>query len=249
MVLSPVKRVRLVESVTGRVLAMLRNGGYRPGAKLPSERELCAQLVVGRSSIREALQALIGLGVIEAQAGRGYFARDVAGESALRAKVAAGLAESQSLIELLEARLLLEPEIAALAAKNATPLDLAALDRAQLRIVSAARSGRAVYRAAAMFHVEFAKASHNAALVQMVRSLVSVMSYWGRVFERALDRAQQEVRLHRELLDCLKRQEPGAMRRKMQEHILVTREALMAYLARAESARPAGPARRSSRGG
>jgi GntR family transcriptional repressor for pyruvate dehydrogenase complex len=235
VVLSPVKRVRLVESVTGRVLAMLRSGGYRPGAKLPSERELCAQLVVGRSSIREALQALIGLGVIEAQAGRGYFARDVAGESALRAKVGAGLAESQSLIELLEARLLIEPEIAVLAAKHATAADFAALDRALLRIVAAARRGRIVYRAAAMFHVDFAKAAHNTPLTQMVRSLVSVMSYWGRVFEWTPGRAQHEVRLHRDLLECLKQRNPRAMRRKMREHILATHSALQFYLQKARA--------------
>jgi GntR family transcriptional regulator, transcriptional repressor for pyruvate dehydrogenase complex len=244
MVLSPVKRVRLVESVTGRVLAMLQNGGYRPGTKLPSEREFCAQLVVGRSSIREALQALIGMGIIEAQAGRGYYVRAVAGENAVRAQMTAALANGQSLVELLEARLILEPEIAALAAKHATTADFAVLDRALLRIVAAARHGRIVYRAAALFHVDFAKAGHNTPLTQMVRSLVSVMSYWGRVFEWTPGRAQQEVRLHRDLLECLKRRNPRAMRRKMREHILVTHSALQFYL---QKARDRGIARNAAR--
>jgi DNA-binding FadR family transcriptional regulator len=250
MRLASIKRTRLTESVTDQLMEMLRSGDWRPGAKLPSERELRLQLGVGRSSIREALQALIGLGMIAAHAGRGYYVRPMDTGSAPLAGAAPVLAESHSLLDLLEARLLLEPEIAALAAKNATPLDFAALDRAQLRIVSAARNGRAVYRAAAMFHVEFAKASHNAALVQMVGSLVSVMAYWGRVFERAPNRAQEEVRLHRELLDCLKNQDPAAMRRKMQEHILVTRQALMVYLERSEKARHPRPvSQRSARGG
>jgi DNA-binding FadR family transcriptional regulator len=245
-----IKRTRLTESVTDRLMDMLRSGDFRPGAKLPSERELRLELAVGRSSVREALQVLIGIGMIEAYAGRGYFVRSSDTIPNPLVGATPSLAESHSLLDLLEARLLLEPEIAALAAKNATPLDFAALERAQLRIVSAARNGRAVYRAAAMFHVEFAKASHNAALVQMVRSLVSVMSYWGRVFERAPNRAQHEVRLHRELLDCLKDQEPAAMRRKMQEHVLLTREALMAYLERPENVQPARAARRQApRGG
>ena len=81
-----------------------------------------------------------------------------------------------------------------------------------------------------MFHIEFAKAAHNTALVQMVRSLVSVMSSWGRIFEWAPGRAQQELRFHRELLECRKLQKPEAMRQKMQEHVLVTRQALMTYL-------------------
>jgi GntR family transcriptional repressor for pyruvate dehydrogenase complex len=223
--------VRLTESVTDRVLAMLRSGGFRPGAKLPSERELRVQLEVGRSSIREALQALIGMGFVEAQAGRGYFVRMAEETPSAMTLDGPSLAESHSLMELLEARLILEPEIAALAARDATAADFATLDRALLRISVAAERGRKVYRAAAMFHVEFAKAAHNAALVQMVRSLVSVMSYWGRVFEDVPNRGPEEVRLHRELLECLKRQNPRIMRRRMRQHILVTRVALAAYLA------------------
>jgi len=241
MPLAPVKRVRLTESVTDRLLAMLRQGDFRPGAKLPSEREFRIQLQVGRSSIREALQSLIGMGVIEAQAGRGYFVR-ATGNGAAPAAQAPMVAESHSLRELLEARLILEPEIAVLAAKHVTATDFAALDRALFQIVAAARRGRVVYRAAAMFHVEFAQAAHNAALVQMVRSLVSVMSYWGRVFEWTPGRAQQEVRVHRELLECLKQRNPSAMRRKMREHILITDAALQKYLTRMQ------PNARSRRG-
>ena len=231
MALYPVKRFRLTESVTDRVIAMLYKDGYRPGARLPSERELRVQLAVGRSSIREALQALIGMGIIEPQAGRGYFVRAIK-ESSSRSPTAFSLAESHSLVELLEARLILEPEIAVLAAKNATTMDFAALELALLRITEAAQRGKTVYRAAAMFHVEFAKTAHNSALVQMVRSLVSVMSYWGRIFEWAPDQGQQELRLHRELFEYLKRRNPIAMRRKMREHILVTRQALRKYLQR-----------------
>ncbi len=230
MSLFPVKRVRLTESVTDRLMAMLRNGQFRPGAKLPSERELRLQLQVGRSSIREALQALIGMGMIEAHPGRGYFVRASAEKRAPLRQLTPALSEIHSLLELLEARLMLEPEIAALAAKQATPLDFVALERALLRIAGAVRRGRAVYRTASMFHVEFAKAAHNTALVQMVRSLVSVMAYWGRFLERAPGRAEQELQLHRDLFECLKRQDPDAMREKMREHILLTREALPAYL-------------------
>lgn len=247
MSLLRVKRVRLTESVTDRLIAMLRHGDFRPGAKLPSERELRLQLAVGRSSIREALQALIGMGMIEAHPGRGYFVRATPEEGSALLRLAPSLAGSQSLLDMLEARLILEPEIAALAAKNATPLDFAALDRALLRITEAARRGRTVYRAAAMFHVEFAKAGHNAALVQMVRSLLSVMSYWGRVFERVPGRAQQELRLHRDLFVCLKRQDPEAMRLKMREHLLVTRQALMRYLHRGDNGNAGGASASRSR--
>ena len=243
MVLSPVKRFRLTESVIDRLITMIRTDSYRPGAKLPSERQLRIQLAIGRSSVREALQALIGMGFIEPQAGRGYFVRalDLGPE---RSPIGLSLAESHSLVELLEARMILEPEIAFLAAKNTTARDFAALELALHHISEAVQRGRLVYRAAAMFHVEFAKAAHNAALVQMVRSLVSVMSYWGRIFEWAPDRGEQELKLHRELLDCLKHRNAAAMRRKMREHILVSQQALRAYLQRLPSRVSANPHQR-----
>jgi len=230
MRIAPAKRLRLTESVIDQMIAHLRSGDFRPGTKLPSERELMARLHVGRSSVREALQALIGMNMIEARPGRGYFVKLSTWDALPMDRVHPHLMEPRALLDLIDARMLVEPEIAALAAKSATPEDLVAVERALARIVAAARRRRAVYRAAAEFHVEFAKAGHNAALVQMVRSLVSVMSYWGQVFEGNPGRAQQEIRLHRDLLGCLKRQNPDEMRRSMQEHIAVTRRALIAYL-------------------
>jgi GntR family transcriptional repressor for pyruvate dehydrogenase complex len=230
MKITPAKHLRLTESVIDQLITRLRSGDFPPGTKLPSEREMMARFRVGRSSVREALQALIGMNTIEARPGHGYFVKLSTWDPLPMDRVHPPLMESRGLLDLIDARMLVESEIAALAAKNATPADLEAIERAHLRIVAAARRGQAVYRAAAQFHVEFAKAGHNGALVQMVRSLVSVMSYWGRVFEGNPGRAQQEIRLHRELLKCLRHQNPDEMRQKMREHIEVTRQALIAYL-------------------
>ena len=232
MKLSPAKRLRLTDSVIDQVILQLRSGKFRPGNKIPSERELMQHMRVGRSSIREALQALIGMNMIEARPGRGYFVKASTWHPLPMDRVHPPLMEPRALLDLIDARMLVEPEIAALAAKSATPADLEAIERALTRIAAAARRGHAVYRAAAGFHVEFAQAAHNAALVQMVRSLVSVMSFWGRVFEGNPGRAEHEIRLHRELFECLRDQNPDGMRRKMQEHIALTRQALIAYLTR-----------------
>jgi GntR family transcriptional repressor for pyruvate dehydrogenase complex len=228
--LTPAKRLRLSESVVDQLITRIRSGGLSPGYKLPSERELMTRAGVGRSSIREALQTLIGMNMIEARQGRGYFVRASTWEALPTGHVHPPLMEAKALLDLIDARLLVEPEIAALAAKNATAVDIDAIDRALDRIAGLARRGRKVYRAAAEFHIEIAKATHNAALVQMVSSLVSVMSYWGRLFEDEMPgRAQREVEMHGDLLRCLRRQDPDSTRRKMREHLAATRRALIAY--------------------
>jgi GntR family transcriptional repressor for pyruvate dehydrogenase complex len=185
---------------------------------------------VGRSSIREALQTLIGMNMIEARQGRGYFVKASTWEALPTGRVHPPLMEAKALLDLIDARLLVEPEIAALAAKTATQPDIDAIERALNRIAVLARRGRKVYRAAAEFHIEIAKATHNAALVQMVSSLVAVMAYWGRLFEEEIPgRAQREVQLHGDLLRCVRRQNPDEMRHEMREHIAATRRALIAY--------------------
>lgn len=232
MKLTPARHLRLTESVVDQLVARLRSGEFRPGDKLPSERELMTRVGVGRSSIREALQTLIGMNMIEARPGRGYFVKGSTWELLPTGRVHPALMEAKALLDLIDARLLVEPEIAALAAKKATPSDIDAMDRALDRIAAQARRGRKVYRAAAEFHVEIAKATHNTALVQMVSSLVSVMAYWGRLFEEEIPgRARGEVNLHRDLVRCLKRRKPEEIRRKMREHLVATQRTLNAYLA------------------
>ena len=232
MKLMPARRLRLTESVVDQLVAQLRSGEFQPGDKLPSERELMNRVGVGRSSIREALQTLIGMNMVEARPGRGYFVKASTWEPLPAGRVHAPLMEAKALLDLVDARLLVEPEIAALAAKTATPSDIEGLDRALGRMAGLARRGRRVFRAAAEFHVEIAKATHNTALVQMVSSLVSVMAYWGRLFEKEMPgRARGEVNLHRDFVRCLKRRNPDEVRRKMQEHLAMTQRTLNAYLA------------------
>jgi GntR family transcriptional repressor for pyruvate dehydrogenase complex len=219
----------LTETVTNYLLRELRSGGLKPGDLLPSERELMRRTRVGRSSLREALQVLIGMGLIEARPGRGYFVR-APGPAAASGVRVAGL-NSEALVDLLDARLILEPEIAALAAKAATPADLAALERALARMLACAERGRPVYRASAEFHVELARTTHNGALIQMLRSLVTAMAQWGRFFEESVPGyAAEEVRLHRALLEALGRGDPDEMRELMREHIAETRRALLAMM-------------------
>ena len=71
--LKPPPRYKLAETVAQQLLAQVRSGAYAPGARMPSERELMASLEVGRSTIREALNGLAVLGVIEIRHGQGAF--------------------------------------------------------------------------------------------------------------------------------------------------------------------------------
>ena len=101
---------------TSKLLELIRERGFKPGDKLPSERDLARRLEVGRATVREAIAALQVAGMIETRPGSGSF-------------VAAGASErhrdahDSSPSDLLEARALLEPAVARLAAQRGRPDD------------------------------------------------------------------------------------------------------------------------------
>lgn len=74
--LLPVVRTTTAQTVASRLLDMIRQGAWRPGDQLPPEKELMEKLAVGRSTVREALQILATLNVVQAAPGHGTFVKD-----------------------------------------------------------------------------------------------------------------------------------------------------------------------------
>src|SRR5919197_1480701 len=109
--LEPVRPLQRYEHVAERLAAEIRAGAFAPGERLPSERELARRLEVGRASVREAIAALQVQGVIETRPGSGSF---VAARPPERRRDA----HDSSPSDLLEARALLEPAVARLAAQR-----------------------------------------------------------------------------------------------------------------------------------
>src|SRR5687768_2280435 len=123
--LSQVRRHPLAAQTAEVLLARIRAGEWPLGHRLPGETTLAAQLGVGRSTLREAIRELAGKGVLDSRQGAGVFvtALDVTEEwdaVLRRATIAA----------VIEARIAIEAEAAALAAQRRTPADLRAIRRA-----------------------------------------------------------------------------------------------------------------------
>jgi DNA-binding FadR family transcriptional regulator len=112
--LGPLQLRQRYEHVADRIVADIRAGRLAPGDRLPSERDLARRLEVGRASVREAIAALQVAGMIETRPGSGSF---VAAHAAERTREA----HDSSPSDLLEARALLEPAVARLAAQRRRP--------------------------------------------------------------------------------------------------------------------------------
>src|SRR5881396_1311475 len=119
MEVAPIKSTRIYEEIVRQVKQMIAEGRLKSGDRLPPERDLAEKFVVSRSSVREALRALESLGLVEIRPGEGTFVREVSVESLIEPLALMMVSQRGALAELFEARRLLEPGIAALAASPA----------------------------------------------------------------------------------------------------------------------------------
>jgi DNA-binding GntR family transcriptional regulator len=136
------------------VRGMIVAGSLAPGSRL-GQGELADQLGISRGSVREALRRLAGDGLVEFEVNRGFFVSDL------------GLGQVR---QRLEARLVLEPEVARLAAERRTGDDVAAM-RSAIATERAARSSDAAHDASRAFHLAVAAATRNEAFVRLLEGL------------------------------------------------------------------------------
>ena len=119
----PIQQLRLWEEVAEQLKGSILSGDFKPGDKLPSERELAEQFKVGRIAIREALRSITNSGFVTMRYGAagGAFVTDLTFNYLASAYVDLFLSDKISIPELYQARLHVEPEIARLAAQRVTP--------------------------------------------------------------------------------------------------------------------------------
>lgn len=119
----PIQQLRLWEEVAEQLKDSILSGDFKPGDKLPSERELAEQFKVGRIAIREALRSITNSGFVTMRYGAtgGAFVTDLTFNYLASAYVDLFLSDKISIPELYLARLHVEPEIARLAAQRVTP--------------------------------------------------------------------------------------------------------------------------------
>ena len=156
----PVERQTVTETVRDALLESIRSGALVPGSRLPSERSLCEEFGVARTSVREAIQGLVSLGIITKRANRPYVAEQLPGTLSGRAD------RKRHLEELVEVRRVVEIPIARLAAERAASDDRARI-RAIARSLTPEMSLADYRRAARAFHVAVARACGNETLAEL----------------------------------------------------------------------------------
>lgn len=167
----PVAKKGVAEQVTQRVLALIQSGVLKPGDRLPAERELAAQLGVGRPSLREALRALSLLGVLDIRQGDGVRVAALSPERLLQPLHFLVSLEADNLDMLFEARAVLEAGLTRLAAEHLSETDLEQLKHYVDQGETVLDDPEAFLELDVAFHKVITEAAGNALLRQIVQSL------------------------------------------------------------------------------
>jgi GntR family transcriptional regulator, transcriptional repressor for pyruvate dehydrogenase complex len=238
--LEPIKNTRIYEEIVRQVRALISDGRLKSGDRLPPERDLAEQFRVSRTSVREALRALESRGLIEIQAGEGAFVRDISVDALVEPLALVILPHREAVGELFEARRLLEPAIAALAARRATPEELGEMERVldeQAREVALGRTGVAQDSA---FHASLANSAHNRAISRIVNALMDLLTQSREESLQTPGRPERSHQDHRRILEALRRRDEVAAHRAVVDHLIAVERLLMGP--HADEARPAGAA-------
>ena len=218
--LGPAHKATLVESVIEQIIALIREGQFQPGDKLPSERTLMSSLEVGRSTVREALQALAAMNLIETRSGHGSYVKSIPPvvlEPGIGSSAAA--LEKDLRLQLLDVREVVETAAATWAVEQATEEDLATISEhleAYLAFVAAGDWDRQALSHRA-FHTAIASASGNSIAARVVTSLVSTIpSALSRRYRRYW---QEEMKIHRQIFAALENRDARAMRVAIKVHM------------------------------
>lgn len=216
----PVVRTTLGEQIAVQIYSMISKGIWTAGQKLPSELELCRSLQVGRSTLREAMKSLSFVGVVEVHPGDGTFV--ARGPSKLLEKIIThGILQSRKdLTDLLEARITLEPELAALCAQRVNQEELNNLDdlMAQMKRALPDDSSRFA-ELDLLFHLGIAVGSKNRALSACLQAIRSPLHELIKQGAQSAGGCEAAYPHHQKILEAIKQHSPGGARSAMRAHL------------------------------
>jgi DNA-binding FadR family transcriptional regulator len=223
MPIQTVEPQRLYRQIAEQLRQLMNSGEFAVGSRLPAERDLAVQLGVSRPSVREALIALEVEGMIEVRTGSGIYVQSTTQPKSTNTQTAIDTSAEWGPLEVMSARMLVESEVAALAAQNAQKKDVKAIRAGLQQMKQEAARNKMPREGDEAFHEAIAQACGNSVLLD------TVQRFWlarkGPLFARLGDYFehpaswQAAITEHQAVLDAIEAHDASAARKAMQKHL------------------------------
>ncbi len=231
-------RTSASDYLTEQVLRLIREGAMSPGDRLPTVEALARRLSVSPPTMREAIRRLEALGIVEMRHGSGTYVLDGASRMVL-SNPDPGPLESETVIELLDARILIEPRLAELAASRGS--DAAMSEMARLLADAGRRlkgDDSGLQELNLGFHRTIAHMAGNRILSHVVDSILDLYAGEQLLIMRIFDNRLADHEHHLRILHGLRSRSPERAGQLMREHLLAIREVVQARLPTAQPLLP-----------
>jgi len=222
MPIQAIEPQRLYRQIAEQLRQLMASGEFSVGTRLPAERELASQLGVSRPSVREALIALEVEGVIEVRTGSGIYVRQPS-ETQPPPSPSSNTPADWGPLEVMSARLVIEAEVAALAARHASKADHKAIRAAWQQMKQEVAAGQVPRWGDEAFHEAIASACGNSVLLDTVRRLWQARN--GALFERLGDHFENPdswlaaIEEHAHVMQAIEAGDSPGARKAMQKHL------------------------------
>jgi len=229
-----VERESISRKIIKRILKHIKKVGLKPGDKLPSEKELMEKMEVGRSSIREALHALVTVDILETKPGKGYYVKRKSNIFCLPggSELAEVLIEEQDFMALIEVRKFLEKKTAVLACRRATEEDIRKVKEIMEQIREAGEKEENISDVTVKLHLALAESTKNPILVQLLDQIVPLIVTKARLMELP---PEKDVEIHQGVATALEERDEEELKSWVDEHLDYLKERFINHVESKES--------------
>ena len=208
------------EIIINEIIQHIKNGELKPGNKLPTERDMSQMFGVGRSSIREAIKALVLSGYLESSQGKGTFIRKDLPVNDLTLSNLQNALAAEQIIELMELRMILECNAVKLAAKRAGSKDVRRLHEVLERMQACQDDFNKFYDPDFDFHVAIAEATHNEMICETMKQIIEKShEYYEKFMPDRLCPPEQAIITARQIVSSIETGDADKASRCMKEHL------------------------------
>lgn len=220
-----VKSTTLQEQILNRLKILVQNGSLKAGQFLPPERELAESLGVSRIPLREALNKLQALGVIEIQHGKKTLIQGLGGIpiAEIIEMITVNGDEVETIDQLTESRLILEVEIACLASQRRSENDLRKMENLIEQMEKESYNTTRIQELSLEFHLSIAEASKNRILFLTSLFFYDLHRRSREYSKRIVHETQGVVKDHKAICEAIKNKDCDSARKLMKDHLTTER--------------------------
>ena len=214
-----VKKKRAYQDIVEQIRSVIEKGKLNRGDQLPNEKELSEAFNVSRSTVREAILSLETMHLVDRRQGDGTYVIASSEEALIRPLAAALFQEKDDIIDIFALRKIIEPEVAQLASKHATPEAIALLEKIISEQENELAGGKTSLRSDPDFNQLIARMTGNKVLERLLSALVGLLGKTREKYLQTEERRQESITGHRVILAAIKSGRGIAARRAMVHHL------------------------------